>query len=123
MTIRNQVFDALLALGDLRWGNDESFVERSRRLKMWDKAPSPALYQVEGTETVASLDGQLDKQSLGNEELRRRQRPATRSSMRSRRHFARACRARGKRWAASPIARSSTARSTRTMATSTGKPC
>ena len=64
MTMRNQIFDALLALGDVRWGNDESFVERLRRLKMWDKAPCPALYQVEGTETVASLDGQLDRHSL-----------------------------------------------------------
>jgi hypothetical protein len=63
MTIRNEVFDALLALADVRWGNDEAFVERSRRLKMWDKAPVPGLYQIEGTETVASLDGQLDKHS------------------------------------------------------------
>jgi len=64
MTIRNQVFDALLALADIGWGDDEAFVERSRRLKMWDKAPVPGLYQIEGSETIASLDGQLDKHSL-----------------------------------------------------------
>lgn len=61
---RNDVFDALLALSDVTWGNSETFTERSRRLKMWDKAPSPSLYQIEGTETIQSLDGQLDKQTL-----------------------------------------------------------
>lgn len=61
---RNAVFDALLALSDITWGNGATFVERLRRLKMWDKAPIPSLYQIEGTENVASLDGQLDKRTL-----------------------------------------------------------
>lgn len=62
--IRNQVFDALLELADATWGDNERFAERSRRLKMWDKAPAPALYQVEGSETVASIDGQRDTRTL-----------------------------------------------------------
>ena len=60
---RNAVFDALLALSDVTWGAGEQFQERSRRLKMWDKAPCPSLYQIEGTESVVSTDGQLDKRT------------------------------------------------------------
>jgi hypothetical protein len=61
---RNAVFDALLALSNVTWGSGATFVERSRRLKMWDKAPTPSLYQIEGSETVASTDGQFDKRTL-----------------------------------------------------------
>jgi hypothetical protein len=60
---RNAVFDALLALTDITWGSGQQFQERSRRLKMWDKAPAPALYQIEGSESVMSTDGQLDKRT------------------------------------------------------------
>jgi len=61
---RNAVFDALLALSDVSWGSAEQFAERSRRLKVWDKAPSPSLYQVEAGESVVSIDGQLDKRTV-----------------------------------------------------------
>lgn len=61
---RNAIFDALLALSDVTWGADERFVERSRRLKMWDKAPAPSLYQIDGSETITSNDDQLDMLTL-----------------------------------------------------------
>jgi hypothetical protein len=60
---RNDVFDALLALTDITWGSGNTFIERSRRFKLWDKAQVPSLFQVEGTESVMSTDGQLDKRT------------------------------------------------------------
>jgi hypothetical protein len=61
---RNAIFGALFALTDITWGSSQTFAERGRRLKPWDKAPSPALYQMEGNETILSRDGQLDKRTL-----------------------------------------------------------
>lgn len=61
----NDIYDALLALGaGLRWGDAQQFEETSRRLKMWDKAPDLALYQVEPEDEERSADGQLDRETL-----------------------------------------------------------
>jgi hypothetical protein len=61
----NDIFDALLALAaSITWEGGQTFAETDRRLKLWDKAPAPSLYQVEPDEDIRSQDGQLDRETL-----------------------------------------------------------
>ena len=62
---RNAAFDALFVLGAAAtWGGGKRFAESGRRLKTWDKAQQPALFQVEPEEIIQSVDGQLHKRML-----------------------------------------------------------
>jgi hypothetical protein len=62
---RNAVYDALLALGaSINGASFGQIVESGRRLKMWDKAQKPALFQVEPDDNYKSHLGTLTKRSL-----------------------------------------------------------
>jgi hypothetical protein len=62
---RNAIYDALVALGATLTGSSfGSIADSGRRLKMWDKAPKPALYQVEPDELYRSQAGQLTRRTL-----------------------------------------------------------
>ena len=61
---RNAIYDALMALGSGVTGSFGGFVDTGRRLKLWDQAQFPALYQVEPDDMVTSHLGTLPKREL-----------------------------------------------------------
>ena len=60
MVTRNQIYDALLALGLTAW----PFVDSGRRLKLFDTSEKPALYQIEPAENYGTAGGQLRHRKL-----------------------------------------------------------
>ena len=61
----NAIYDALLALGaSISTASTGPIVESGRRLKLFDKAQKPALYQVEPDDNVASKLGQIGRRTL-----------------------------------------------------------
>lgn len=61
----NAIYDALLALGaSISAPSTGPIAESGRRLKLWDRAQKPALFQVEPDDNVTSKLGQLNKRTL-----------------------------------------------------------
>ena len=61
----NAIYDALLALGaSVTTASTGPMIETGRRLKLFDKAQKPALFQVEPDDNIASKLGQLQRRTL-----------------------------------------------------------
>ena len=61
---RNNIYDALLALGTTITGSFGSIQESGRRVKQWDKVQKPALFQVEPDDDVKSQLGTRVQRTL-----------------------------------------------------------
>lgn len=61
---RNQIFNALLAIGATIQPGGTAWGEHGRKLKTVEKAQLPALFQVEPDENFASRQGQMIKREL-----------------------------------------------------------